>query len=152
MNRNTKPLLDVFVPCIPPKATKQNTHIIKLRNKSGKEFYSLKSDKSVKHASGTILDLFKEYAPKEIIDFPVAVRIEFKFPFRKNEKKADLANGAMWCETRPDLDNLSKLFIDAISPVFLKDDALVVRLHVSKARTHKPGIRLAIVKASVEEI
>ena len=144
---NNKAIVDVFVPCIPPKATKQNTHIIKLRNKSGKEFYSLKSDKSVKQASGTILDLFKEYAPKEIIDFPVGVRIEFKFPFRKSEKKADKERGAMWCETRPDLDNISKLFIDSISPVFFKDDALIVWLNVSKERTLRPGIGLVISKA-----
>ena len=145
-----KTIVDVFVPCIPPKATKQNTHIIKLRNKSGKEFYSLKSDKSVKQASGTILDLFKEYAPDKIIDFPVVVQIEFNFPFRKSEKKADKARGHMWCETRPDLDNLSKLFIDAISSVFFKDDALIVCLNVKKIRTISPGIALVIYKAETE--
>lgn len=147
-----KTIVDVFVPCIPPKATKQNTHIIKLRNKSGKEFYSLKSDESVKQASGTILDLFKEYAPCSIIDFPVRVKIWFNFPFRKNEKKADIVRGEMWCETRPDLDNLSKLFIDAISPVFFKDDSLIVCITASKTRSATPGIGLVIERAVTSSI
>jgi len=138
--------VDVFVSCIPPRATKQNTQIIKLRTKDGREFYSLKSDKSVKNAMSTFLDLFREYAPEKIIDFPVAVRVEFSYPFRKNEKKSDLERGFMWCETRPDLDNLAKIFIDSISPVFFKDDALIVFLVVCKIRSNRPGVRLVVSK------
>lgn len=135
-------ILSKFVPCVPPKATKQQTKIVVYGGHP-----RLRSADNVKAATSTILSLFKDYAPEQLIDYPCIVAVDFYFPWRKNERKADLERGWAYKTTSPDYDNLYKLFVDSVAPVFFKNDSLIVGMGDGmKVYSAYPGIKLKIFK------
>ena len=72
---------------------------------------------------------------KPTTPFIGALRLElvWQYPWRKNEKKSIIMNGAAPCSTRPDCDNLAKLFCDQLGKAnFFKDDAQIYSLKISK--------------------
>ena len=67
------------------------------------------------------------YRPKEPIDFPVRVKLDFYIakPIGKTEK--------IWADVRPDLDNLIKAILDGLQNArFFRDDARVVWIEARK--------------------
>jgi len=99
---------------------------------------------SVKKAESTYLALFLDAAPNVPLDGPLSVLVEFHFPFRKTEKKRALDRGWGFIDTRPDVENLAKLFIDAIAPRYFVDDARISEMCIRKFRSSRTGVRLRI--------
>jgi Holliday junction resolvase RusA-like endonuclease len=81
------------------------------------------------------------YRPREPIDYPVRVKMEFHLPRPKSAKNKT------WADVRPDLDNYSKGILDALQAAgYLKDDARVVWLECKKiyAEEDQSGVLITI--------
>jgi len=75
------------------------------------------------------------------LEKPLHVTIDFVLarPKRLMRKKDD--PGLIWCEKKPDIDNLIKGVLDGINNSGLwRDDALVVKLSSSKQYSEKDGL------------
>jgi len=84
--------------------------------------------------------------PKEPIDFPVRLILEFYVPRPAN------ARDQVWAFVRPDLDNYIKGTLDALQAArFFRDDSRVVWLEAKKmySKDGRVGVRVTVL--SVEE-
>lgn len=59
-------------------------------------------------------------------------------------KRQDAATGVLMPTNKPDADNLAKTICDAANGLLWKDDAQIVRLHISKVYGEKPGTVLSV--------
>lgn len=134
-----------FYKCTPPKTTAQQHKRI-FRNKSGRMF--LGTDSKGKASESALASIFMSRQPP--VDFPrdqpISVEIEFRYPYRKTEKKAVVKNELTVPHTaRPDLDNLCKGCADVLTRCgFWNDDSLIHRITLSKCYCANPGIYLKI--------
>lgn len=75
----------------------------------------------------------RKYAPEFPLDGPITLKIAFIYPELKTKKLKDRWE---WVTTKPDLDNLVKLFIDALADEgFFRDDSQIASLHLMKFRS-----------------
>ncbi len=78
--------------------------------------------------------------PKEV---PVCVQIECQFPIPKSwtvARKKDALDGIEHHVHVPDVDNMAKLYMDAIKGIVFEDDAQVIGLMVVKSYREKPAV------------
>lgn len=84
----------------------------------------------------------------EIIESPVAVKIEFSYLPLKGFKKKQLEKlkekGFLYKPTRPDLDNLEKMAMDCLNGTVVKDDSQIVRKESFKLYGDKNQISITI--------
>ena len=131
---------EFFIECVPPKTTHQSsTHIMK--TKAGRYFVG--KSKKGQDVANELKTLFRLFRPPEPTAMPVKLKLCWHFPWRKNEPKKNRVHGSLPATTRPDLDNLAKGTIDAMSDFWL-DDSLIVDLQVSKCWSDKTGIDVQI--------
>lgn len=80
------------------------------------------------------------------LDGPLWLDIAFYLPRPKSRKKEK------YVATKPDLDNLAKAVMDALSDAEVwRDDALVVQLTASKIYSNKTGCKVVIREAAESE-
>jgi Holliday junction resolvase RusA-like endonuclease len=133
-----------FIKCKPPRTTYQAGQQI-LRTRAGRWFIG-KNAKG--HYMSTQLRRWvRPHAPKEPMDGALSVRLEWVFPFRKNEKKA-IKEMALYPKiTKPDCDNLAKGLLDALEAEgFFINDANIWDLQVKKYYANHSGIAVKIYK------
>ena len=82
--------------------------------------------------------------PPQPYETPLRVQIMFRFPMRKNEKKALRDREAIPCDKRPDCDNLAKGLLDAMQGDFFLDDAQIYDLKITKLYAQRTGIGVTI--------
>ncbi len=118
----------------PPKATSQQKgfHVTNGRVR-------VYTTAHVNNAKQSIAAQFAPFRPAKPYIGPVLVDVTFMFSHPKGHKKADKLL-SMPKPTRPDLDNLVKLFLDAVSPMFFVDDGQVYHCCAEKLWSPKPGI------------
>lgn len=76
--------------------------------------------------------LLKNYVPKKPIEGPLALDIQFLYPELKSKKMKTAIEPRI---EAPDLDNVAKLFIDAMADMrFFWNDSQIVDLHLTKFR------------------
>jgi Holliday junction resolvase RusA-like endonuclease len=86
--------------------------------------------KKVQDAKDKLTAALRRHAPRKPIDWPVLVTIRFWFAPVK-ARPLEKTHGV-----RPDVDNLAKGVLDCLVPAgWLKDDALIDQLIVTKARS-----------------
>lgn len=74
--------------------------------------------------------LLAKHRPQGPMKGPISLRIVFAYPERKSSK---LKQWSVWKPTVPDLDNLEKLFLDAMTDSrFWEDDRQVVHKETKK--------------------
>ena len=122
----------------PPTATSQAKGICLIKGKP-----RMFNKKNVTAAKNTLAARFAQWRPAMQYDFPVHVKVFFVFGHPTSHRKA-VRETTIPKPKRPDLDNLVKLFLDAISPMYFKDDNIVVELTVGKYWGPRPGIMLEI--------
>ena len=89
-------------------------------------------------------------------DVPVGVLVTayFEIPKSYSKKKAAACRvGEIKPTGKPDLDNISKLVLDALNGVAFKDDSRVCRLYTSKLyvpESHEPGLVVHIYRLEGE--
>ena len=137
--------MKIRIKCIPPKATAQGSSRVLFNKNTGMYRIGRKSDSNASMAKHNLCLHLKPYVPKNKYDSPLAVCVEWIYPFRKNEKKIYINQGYRWCDKRPDCDNLMKLLFDAMTYMgFWHDDSLISKVEFSKLWGEEPGINIDI--------
>jgi Holliday junction resolvase RusA-like endonuclease len=79
---------------------------------------------------------------------PVEVRLAFRMPRPKSHFRSNgllKPNAPKWVEKKPDLDNLEKAVLDALTNIGIwRDDSQVVRVTKSKQYCDQPGCAVSI--------
>ena len=136
--------MKIFLKCNPPKSTAQGSTKI-LKSPSGKMFIGKASNSKGSIARDDLMALLRPHAPINQFNCPVKVCVKWAYPWRKSEKKKNLAKGYMYCDTRPDCDNLMKLIFDCMTRLaFWQDDSLVCDVRFIKIWGDNPGITIEI--------
>jgi Holliday junction resolvase RusA-like endonuclease len=133
----------IIIECIPPKHTAQASNRI-LKTKDGKYFVGKKSDSRAKQTQNELFMLLYPHKPEKPLEGALKVKIKWVYPFRKSEPKKNRIN-ELWCDTRPDIDNLCKLLFDMMTRIgFWIDDSQIASLEFCKCWSDKPRIELFI--------
>ena len=90
---------------------------------------------TVKHARDVYKDALRPYAPESPIEGPIEIKIIWRYKAKKAE----------WKVTRPDLDNMEKLLLDAMTEMgFWKDDSQVCMKATAKTWSKDSGIDIEV--------
>ena len=84
---------------------------------------------------------------RETITTPVLLKVVFYLPLPKNKQSLSVRNESIEHSIKPDLDNLLKALMDAMTNVCIwEDDALVYKIESEKwyASTSRTGARIII--------
>jgi Holliday junction resolvase RusA-like endonuclease len=127
-----------FIPCIAPKTTAQSS----LRfTKTGQMF----KDKRGVACRDTWVSLLAPHAPERPFDKPCTLKASFTWPWRKAEPKRNKEFGWLPMNTKPDLDNLSKIFVDSlVTTGWLLSDQIIWRLTLQKGWGDKTGVHILL--------
>lgn len=106
-----------------------------LKNKAGKMFVGKMSNSKASQWKRDFIAMISQYKPSVPYDFPLEITIGFEYDYLKKhtaiERKQILPKN-----TRPDLDNLEKMVLDALVEAgFMTDDSLVAIKHSHKIFT-----------------
>lgn len=125
---------------IEPIRTTHQTDLRILRTKDGRQFIG-KTDKSaVKQWMKAFQVKAKAFAPDQPFEGPLELSIWFGFPCIQSDKGKSAP-----MVTRPDVDNLAKSVMDALTGArFWHDDSQVVFFKGFKFRTKHPFVGIAI--------
>ena len=136
--------IDFFIPCNPPKSTHQAALRI-LKRHDGTQFVGKFASSKGKRVETELMTLFMPYRPPAPLSGPLHLAVFWRYPWRKSEKKTNIAKGPMWCDTRPDCDNLSKFVCDIMTRLaFWHDDSQVAVLAFRKQWCSDPGIGIHV--------
>lgn len=128
--------ISFFYEFTPPTATAQTRR----HNRSGASYLPART----KHAKATLLAVMEKHAPKRPLNGPLTVNLYWTYP---NTEKCP--GGLQAKATRPDLDNLAKLALDAMTNAgYWNDDAQVAELHTAKFTGPIPGLAVMVKKMS----
>ena len=137
--------MKIFLSCIPPKATHQASARI-LKRRDGTSFVGKMQNSKGKAVQRDLLALLHPHAPAQPFEGPLKVKVAWCYPWRKSEPKKNRLAGSKPCDTRPDVDNLAKMFLDICSRLFWVDDSQISSLTFSKWWGDHPGIALEILE------
>lgn len=133
-----------FIKCNPPKSTAQASARI-LKRKDGSQFIGKFANSKGKQVQNELMVLLKPHVPESAFNGPVQLSVVWCYPWRKSESKKNKAAGMKYCDTRPDCDNLLKMFNDCMTRLgFWTDDSQVAVLHFEKIWSNYPGIQVEI--------
>ena len=111
----------------PPTATAQQRR----HDKSGASYLP----PSARRAAALLLAVFEAHAPAASLTGPLSVSLLWTFPGAEVAPKT----------TRPDLDNLAKLALDAATKAgYWRDDAQIVHLETAKFVGPLPGLAFRV--------
>jgi Holliday junction resolvase RusA-like endonuclease len=129
-------MMDFFLDILPPTTTAQQRKAYIGQDRKI-HFYE---PPDLKTARGKYMTFLKRYKPPKPFTEPVALTIRWYFPTKIKSRDGKLKH------TRPDLDNMAKLFQDCLTKTgFWQDDAQVVRLVLEKRWSmDSPGIAVEI--------
>lgn len=138
--------LAFVIRCNPPKSTAQASARI-LKRKDGTQFIGRFADSKARHTQDTLIALLQPHVPDTPMVGPLTLDVAWIYPFRKSEPKCTRQRGCIPCDTRPDIDNLTKLLLDTMTRVgFWTDDAQIYWLSFAKYWGVEPGIQIAIIE------
>jgi Holliday junction resolvase RusA-like endonuclease len=127
-----KPPLAFIVPTMPPHRTAQQKGVM-VRNGRPLFFKKAAQAREERNTVALVLDALPEgFQPFE---GPLAVRLRMVWPYRRTERRRVVAAGAeVPHDVRPDLDNLAKGILDALTVARVwRDDGQIARLVLEKA-------------------
>lgn len=77
--------------------------------------------------------------PPTLLLGPLRVSLVFSLP-----RPTSLPKRVIFCVKRPDIENLAKAILDAMTAVIYRDDAQIVELHVRKEYSAEPGVLIRV--------
>ena len=141
-------IINFFLPMIPPTVTQQE-HKIAVVNGKAKVY----DPPELKSARQKFISALREHKPKVKILGPVRLitkwiwPLEMLDPGQMNLMDLTGENYFVWKTTKPDTDNMIKLFKDCMTKVgFWKDDCQVVSEITEKMFANQPGIYVEVVQ------
>lgn len=121
---------------IPLKKIPSTTHQQKQVNFKTKSFYE---PEKVKEAKSLFMSELFNHVPEVEFKGPIRLMIKWCYSFDSKHKAAE------WKITKPDLDNINKLFQDSMTKLgFWKDDAEISSLIIEKIYNVQCGIYVEI--------
>ena len=89
-------------------------------------------------------ELFQPYAPSKPLEGALRLTVKWIYPYRKSEPKKN-QEFPIWCDTRPDGDNLLKMPKDVMGDLgFYKDDGQIASLCFDKMWAKDFGIYIKL--------
>lgn len=88
-----------------------------------------------------------EHRPPQPWDEPIMVSLSFYFSRPKshyNAKGKLKATAKLYHVSKPDVDNLTKLVMDAMNGWFFRDDSQAFEIHAFKSYSEMPGVKVEI--------
>jgi len=116
------------------------------------KFASVYEDKKDKQAKETLVAVVQQNAPDTLLDGPLRVDLFYFFMrpkghFGSGKNAGNIKASAQKHKTsKPDVDNLAKLTLDALTGIFWRDDAQICRCFIVKAYSDKPRTEIFIRK------
>ena len=133
-----------FLACIPPKTSHHAKRIVRVGR-----FSRLADTPKLVDAKATLDALLLAHQPAEALAGPVALTLEFAWPWLASHPRKVRALGWVPHTSKPDCDNLAKTLTDRLVALrFIEDDARVCALTVLKGWSHAPGITVRIEPAA----
>ena len=106
-------------------------------------------DKATDTYDKSIIALAARHRPVLPLTGPLRVAIEFFLSRPKNRMRKCDAEGSIWCDKRPDIDNLVKGVLDPLTKLgFWQDDSQITTLVVSKCYHMKNGAAYISIQVS----
>lgn len=126
---------------IPPKTTAQGKGVFVVNGKP--RFFERARNKRDTEA---IIAMLAPHKPPVPFDGPLQVNVEWHFPYRKSERKSIVKSGVpIPNDKRPDLDNLEKAFLDAMTRLgYWHDDGQIAWKQTRKLWSARPRIDVFI--------
>jgi len=127
-------MIDITLNIQPPTVTAQQHKVAVVNGRP--RFYD---GQAIKNARALFMWELKPHAPKEPMTGAIELIVDWAFPTKSHRD-------GEWRTTRPDTDNLQKLFKDCMTKVgFWEDDSQVCVETVTKRWTRgQPGIRVRV--------
>ncbi len=133
-------MIEFFLPCIPPKATHHSKRIVRVGR-----FHRMADSPALNDAKDMLDALLVAYRPHAPLTGPVALSLEFTWPWPTSATKKLRALGRTFKATKPDCSNLAKTIEDRLVALrFMEDDAKVCVLTVSKFVGDDAGISVRL--------
>ena len=138
-------MLSFELPITPPTATAQQKKHYYNKNLGRVATYK---PKNVISAENLLMTALYPHKPASPLGGALSVRIVFYFPFKKTEKKSIIKAGLPVPKTtKPDLDNMAKNVLDAMTKLgFWTDDALIFDLTLTKYYATQGKIKIEIMQ------
>ena len=118
---------------------------------SKKAFATIYDDPKSAKAKGTFAMKARKFAPEKLIDQAIQVDLFFYMPRPKMHygtgRNADIIKDRyanIFHIKKPDIDNLSKLVMDALTGVIWTDDSIVCKGFTEKVYDRKPRVEIKI--------
>jgi len=130
---------------VPPKTTAQQKGQRAVTKPDGSTFIMHYKKKKTIQAENDLINMFAPHAPAEPLEGPLYLLMRFTYPWRKTEKKKNLALGELPMDKRPDADNIFKTAGDVLTKLlFYNDDSQIADLRIQKFWGDNPGITVVI--------
>ncbi|WP_057871096.1 RusA family crossover junction endodeoxyribonuclease [Liquorilactobacillus ghanensis] len=131
----TEKVIQFFVPMKKiPTVTHQEKQVSVVKGKP--VFYE---PAELRNARQLYMDMFGQYTPEQKMPGKVRMTIKYCFPLKGKHGDGE------YKDTKPDLDNMTKLVQDCLTKLgFWKDDRYVVSLIAEKFWAQMPGIFIRI--------
>ena len=131
------------IKCIPPKHTAQGGKRI-LKTKDGRLFIGKKANSKAQQTENDLLSLFSMHSPEKPFLGAVKLEIKWVYPYRSSEPKKNRGFD-VWCDKRPDIDNISKLVCDVMTRCgYWLDDGQIADFRFIKIWSEEPRIEVNI--------
>lgn len=134
--------LDFTVPGIP--ATKGSARAFVV---AGKARITNSCERAKPWASAITLAAQEAMHDRPLLTGPVVVRLEFRFPWRKCDRRKDGSireSASRFVSVKPDVDKTSRCALDALIGVAFRDDAQICDLLATKRYGDPPGVRIVV--------
>ncbi len=93
------------------------------------------------------LALASEFKPESPMEGALKFEVEFMMPIPKSKRKTKAGDPHI---SRPDIDNLTKLVMDALQGTFYKEDSNISNLTSKKFYSNETGVRVNVSKIEVK--
>lgn len=138
-------MIDLFIPCIPPKTSHHHKKVFVKYGRDGVAHAAQADRPELNQARGDWLTMLMPHAPLAPLGPPIALLLEFTWPWRASDSKRARLLGRIPCTVKPDADNMAKTLTDVLVMAgFLAHDAEVTDLTVRKWIGNRPGLRLVM--------
>lgn len=139
-------MTDLFIHCHPPRSTAQGS--LEILGRGTKKFIGKKSNSNSAKAIEFLTTIYKKHVPPEPLSGPLDVTIFWIYPYQSKHSKKDRLQEFIFCDTRPDEDNIKKSYYDILTKLnYWNDDSQVCCSKFIKAYGQNPGIYLSIKRA-----
>lgn len=137
--------LSFRIACVPPTVTHHHKKIITIKTRDGRQFNKLGDKPELQHARAMLEELLLPHQPSTPITGPVALSLEFTWPWLAKHSKRMRMLHRIPMTSRPDGSNCAKTLEDRLTALrFIEDDNAVVDLRVTKWWGDTPGIAITI--------